>query len=176
MSSCKVYINGNIKGLEQALRIKLENNNITVKKISDQVALVESDLVDLMDQIFYIKGNEIVDGIVITNVEEASEKDKTTASSMGFEMINKEDTLSNTTTVSKVLDDTNVNVVELKPKENVFDRKQAEDNLGQAIMDATLNSKTPLRKEDPFYFVIQKNFLTYATLGASALVFLSSIF
>ena len=113
-----------------------------------------------MDQIFYIKGNEIVDGIVITNVEEASEKDKTTASSMGFEMINKEDTLSNTTTVSKVLDDTNVNIVESKPKENenVFDRKQAEENLGQAIMDATLNSKTPLRKEDPFYFVIQKNF------------------
>ncbi len=176
MASCKVYFNGNIKGLEHALRIKLENDNIKVKKISDQVALVDGDSSDFMDQIFYIKGNEIMDGIVITNVEEASDKDRTTASSMGFEVINKEDTLSNTTTVSKVLDDSNVNVVEVKSKENLFDKKRAEDNLSQAIMDATLNSKTPLRKEDPFYFVFQKNFLNYATLGASVLVFLSSMF
>ena len=127
MSSCRVYLNGNIKGLEHALRLKLENDNITVKKISEQVALVDSDSIDLMDQIFYIKGTEIFDGIVVTDVQEATENDKTTASSMGFEVINKEDALSNTTTVSKVLDDSNSNVnavFETKVKETVFDRKQ----------------------------------------------------
>lgn len=182
MSSCRIYFEGNIRGLEKALILKLETSSLTVKKISDQVALVQSDLVDLIDQIFYIKGNEIVDGIVITNVEEATENDKTTASNMGFEVINREDTLSNTTTTSKLLDDnvnsanTVVEKVESKSNENVFDRKTAENNLAQGIMDAIPNSKTPLRKEDPFYFVLQKNFLVYASLGASALVFLGSMF
>ena len=188
MAYSKIIFKGNIRDLEQVLKSKLDDSNLKVKKINDQTAVIESDHADINDQILYIKDSDLGSGITIISSDEATQNDMTTASSMGFEVINKDDD-SVKTTVSKLLEETTdkdekkADKTETKEKTgntvttgNTGSAVSPKDSLNKAIMDTTLNSKTPLRKEDAFYFLIQKNFVTYAWLGASALVFVSSLF
>lgn len=169
MSCCKVTFEGSFVVLEKHLKEKI-STSLDVHKLGETTALVQTNLSDLFDDISYLKGSEF-DGTKIVDVVLASDKDKSTASSMGFELINKEekvDNLNDVTTSQILCDNDNNNTG--------FCKEKALENLSRGIMDAQLNPKQPLHKDDPFSIVTQKNNLLVTSLVVAGLMFVSSLF
>jgi len=179
MTSCKVKFEGNLSSLESSLKEKLNTSNIKVRKISLNTALVEGEQNDLFDEVSYLKNTELQGGITINEVEEATENDKTTASSMGFEVINKEvDTASEVIkeelTTSKILEEkTDASCAKVSI---AFNKDEALESLNKAVADTTLNSKTPLHSDDPFYYLLHSSFLVNTAVGVAVALFVSALF
>lgn len=173
MSLFKIQFSGNFTELENSLKEKFNDYpSIKVQKLNDQSAIVSAENNNLLDEMSFLKNQELPRGIVITEIDEnVTEEDKAIlakSSTMDYEVINKSD--------FEIKDDRKVENINSIPKGERFNKQDALDNISKAIMNASLPSKTPLRKEDPFYITLQKDFLLYASAGAAAIVFLGSLF
>ena len=157
MAASKITFSGNFFELEKALKSKIPELKLT--KIKDNVAVARCEN---LDDVHYYKSHHITEGIKIEEINDINED----------ELRELSEKSGSSTELQKSI---YLNKDE-EPFLNNENNKDYYESLGNAIMNATLDSKTPIPEEDPINYVFSSKYLTFSTFAFAAFMFVGSLF
>lgn len=148
MSSFVVNFTGSYDILKNELNKVTE---VTIEKLSDFCAIVKCNCVDELN---YLKGNEYENDTKIIDIQLYIDTPI-------------EESISSNFGIAKPLQ-----VV----REVVGELSDSIKSLDLGLQDALLNSKSPLPTEDPFNYVINKQFLLFSAFSGCLILFVATLF
>lgn len=147
MAACKITFSGDFTKLEAAFKAKIPD--FKVLKVTENTMTAKCET---LEDIHYLKGLDSSEGLFdILYIEDIPEEE--------VKQVHSEQIFDNDV-----------------QKSIIFDKEDPVANLNNAIFKASLNSKSPLPKEDPFNYIYSKSYITYASFGISVVLFISSLF
>lgn len=157
MAASKITYSGDYSELEKAIKSKVPEIKLT--KIKDNVVIAKCEN---LEDVHYFKNFPLKEGTKVEEIldidedelKELSEKSGSSTDLQKSIYLNKDEDLNN-------------------ESNNLTDYNQ---NLNNALMNSTLNSKTPISEEDPITYVYSSKFLTVTTCVFSAFMFVGSLF
>ena len=161
MPFCKITFSGSFDELKNLMIKRIPD--IKIKKLDEKTAQIQIEA-DSLEGVYYLKGFEL-DETRIDNVTEISDSE----ANLELDIVNKD---TSELVKSVILEDTS------KTNDKQSSGKKGGnplENLDKAVFEATLNSKTPLPNEDPFYYITSKSFMVYTFFALSTIMFVSSI-
>ncbi len=127
--------------------LKNKISSINIKLIQENKAIA---IVDNADELYYYKNFTIDDFTQITEIEQTLEQFPSE------DLFAKAEIFSNEITKSVILD--------------------YRFNLNSALINATLKSKSPLQPDDPFNYILGKDYLLYSSFIIALILLISNLF
>ena len=154
MAASKITFSGDYSELEKAIKSKVPDIKLT--KVKDNVVIARCEN---LDDVHYFKNYPLKEGTKIEDINDINEDE--------LRELSENSGSSTELQKSIYLNEHNLN------NEN---NKDYYNNLANAIMNASLDSKTPIPEEDPINYVYSCKYLTFSTFAFAAFMFVGSLF